>query len=78
MGILHNLTPLHAGKPCKVGAILNDLEPEDAAILDDALKNLSDWSNRALAHALQARGVSVTTDTIRAHRTLTCPCRRLA
>lgn len=78
MGLLDNLKPLHEGKPCKVGTILNGLEPEDAHILDEALKDLSNWSNRALAHALQQRGVQVTTDTIRAHRLVTCPCRRLA
>jgi hypothetical protein len=78
MGILSDLKPLHHGKPCKVGQILNDLEPEDAHILDEALKNMTDWSNRALAHALQARGIQITTDTIRAHRLNTCPCRRLA
>ena len=78
MGILSNLKPLHEGKPCKVGHILNELEPEDAHILDEALKDTGAWSNRALAHALQARGVQITTDTIRSHRALTCPCRRLA
>lgn len=78
MGLLDNLQPLHIGKPCKVGTIINNLEPEDAHILDEALKNFTDWSNRALAHALQARGIQVTTDTIRAHRLNTCPCRRLA
>jgi hypothetical protein len=78
MGLLDNLKPLHIGKPCKVGQIVNELEPEDAHILDQALKNTADWSNRALAHALQQRGISITTDTIRAHRSLTCPCRRLA
>jgi hypothetical protein len=78
MGLLDNLSPLHAAKPCKVGTIINGLEPEDAHILDLALKNMTDWSNRALAHALQSRGISVTTDTIRAHRLNTCPCRRLA
>jgi hypothetical protein len=78
MSLLKDLKPLHEGKPCKVGAILNSLEPEDAHILDEALKDLQKWSNRALAHALQGRGVQVTTDTIRAHRLNTCPCRRLA
>ena len=78
MGLLDDLKPLNVGKPCKVGQILNSLEPEDAHILDEALKDHSTWSNRALAHALQERGISVTTDTIRAHRLVTCPCRRLA
>jgi N-acetylglucosamine-6-phosphate deacetylase len=78
MGLLNDLKPLHHGKPCKIGAILNELEPEDAHILDEALRDLQKWSNRALAHALQARGISVVTDTIRAHRLNTCPCRRLA
>ena len=78
MGLLDDLKPLNAGKPCKVGQILNNLEPEDAHILDEALRDPKKWSNRALAYALQARGINVVTDTIRAHRLNTCPCRRLA
>jgi hypothetical protein len=78
MGILDNLTPLHAGKPCKVGQILNGLDEVDQAIMSEALKDLTAWSNRALAHALQDRGIAITTDTIRAHRLNTCPCRRLS
>jgi hypothetical protein len=78
MGLLDNFEPTNAHKPCKVGQILNNLEPEDAHILDLAIQDTPKWSNRALAHALQARGIQVTTDTIRAHRLNTCPCRRLA
>lgn len=78
MGLLDDLKPLNVGKPCKVGQILNSLEPEDAHILDEALRDLQKWSNRALSIALQARGINVVTDTIRSHRLNNCPCRRLA
>lgn len=78
MGLLDNLSPNSNAKPCKVGQILSGLDPADNMILTQALKDPATWSNRALAHALQGRGIQITTDTIRSHRLNTCPCRRLA
>jgi hypothetical protein len=78
MGILSNLKPRHEGKPCKVGQILNELEPEDAHILATALGDYKAWSHRALTIALNDRGIAVTAETVRSHRTNVCACRRLA
>jgi len=76
MGILEGLNPARNLEPCKIGKIIIDLAPEDRTILVDAL--LDDrWNARSLAKALNARGIPLATDTVRAHMNKSCRCSRI-
>lgn len=74
--MLENFEPKKHTYTCKVVQILNRLEQKDRDVLTAALADHDKWSNRALSNALVARGIDVSTETIRSHRTNVCPCRK--
>ena len=76
MGLLTNLTPNGQYRPCKVGRIILELEPDDREILNTALTD-GRWTAFKLAHALRDRGITITPDTIRAHMRATCTCSKI-
>jgi hypothetical protein len=76
MGILEGLQPPHLVAVCKVTVIVNTLDDKDAAILREALTDLSKWSSHALANALCDRGLTITRETLATHRRGACRCFR--
>lgn len=70
--MLENLIP--APKRCKVTKIWETLEPADQQILSKALADEEHWSAVALERALKSKGLSVSNDTILAHRHRICQC----
>jgi len=76
MGILDNLEPIHQREPCRVGKLILELEPDDQKVLLAALEDVR-WTSRALALALNARGITIAKDTIQAHIKKTCRCSKI-
>jgi len=76
MGILDGLTPLKDIDPCRVGKLILELEPSDQQILIQALED-ERWTARALGLALNARGVTISKDTLQAHMRKTCRCSKI-
>jgi hypothetical protein len=76
MGILDGLTPLKDIEPCRAGKLILELEPDDQQILLAALED-DRWTARALALALNARGLTIAKDTLQAHMRKTCRCSKI-
>lgn len=76
MSLLANLQPAKP-QPCKMGRILNTLEPEDRAILEIALSDFATWTGAGLTKALNERGIEVTRETLHAHRLGRCSCSKI-
>jgi hypothetical protein len=76
MGLLDGLTPLKDIDPCRVGKLILELEPDDQKVLLAALED-DRWTARALGLALNARGVTISKDTLQAHMRKTCRCSKI-
>jgi hypothetical protein len=76
MGILDGLTPLKDIDPCRVGKLILELEPSDQQILIQALED-ERWTARALGLALNARGITISKDTLQTHMKKTCRCSKI-
>ena len=53
-----------------------ELEPDDQKVLLAALED-DRWTARALAIALNGRGITIAKDTIQAHMKKTCRCSKI-
>ena len=71
---LESLLPRRGPKHCKVGRVLESLEPKDADILRAALANPAKWSVNALHVALRQKGVDLGYQVLYRHRKLSCNC----
>ena len=76
MGILDGLEPIKELQPCRVGKLVLELEPDDQKVLLAALDD-DRGTPRALAQALNGRGVTIARDTIQAHMRKTCRCSKI-
>lgn len=76
MGLLDGMQPAHLVSVCKVTLIVNSLDDKDAEILIEALNDLQKWTSHALSNALNARGLTVTRETLATHRRRACRCYR--
>ena len=72
--MLENLEPAKSEKRCKLGRIIDKLEPKDQQIMLAALADFDKWTNRALTNALNERGIDFTVETLRTHRLNFCGC----
>ena len=76
MGILDGLEPIQHREPCRVGKLVLELDPDDQKVLLAALED-DRWTSRALAMALNARGITIAKDTIQSHMKRTCRCSKI-
>jgi hypothetical protein len=76
MGLLDGLEPTKNIDPCRVGKLILELEPDDQKVLLAALED-DRWTARALAIALNGRGITIAKDTIHAHMKRTCRCSKI-
>jgi hypothetical protein len=76
MGLLDGLEPIKNIDPCRVGKLILELEPSDQQVLIKALED-DRWTSRALAIALNGRGITIAKDTIQAHMKRTCRCSKI-
>jgi hypothetical protein len=76
MGLLDGMQPAHLVSVCKVTLIVNSLDDNDAKILVEALNDLQKWTSHSLSNALNARGLTVTRETLATHRRRACRCYR--
>jgi hypothetical protein len=75
--MLEDLTPpRNRSKYCKVADTLEELSPDDRAILQAALDDTNAWAANTLSTQLTLRGVSLADVTITKHRRNTCACHR--
>jgi hypothetical protein len=71
--MLENLTPPKQVSPCGVRSLLDKLDKKDKEILMAALAN-QEWTAKALARELTARGLSISDHPILRHRRKECSC----
>jgi hypothetical protein len=76
MGLLDGLEPTKNIDPCRVGKLILELEPTDQQILIQALED-DRWTARALGLALNARGITISKDTLQTHMKKTCRCSKI-
>lgn len=72
--LLDNLEPHRRDYPCNVAKTLDSLEPEDRAVLEQALADENKWSAYGLHAALKSRGVRLNDKAISKHRLKQCDC----
>lgn len=76
MGLLDDLKPPVKLAPCKVRDTAATLEKKDGDILLAATKDPL-WAVSTLEGALKSRGLSISSNAIKAHRLNKCSCRFL-
>lgn len=76
MGILDGLDVIKHQRPCRVRAILDELDKSDKQILNEALADEAKFSHYKLSIALNKRNVHASEDAIRRHRNGICSCLR--
>lgn len=74
MSLLSGLTPPVKQTSCKVRTLLENLEPIDAKILEQALADSVTWPARTLQVALSERKIIVSDISIGRHRKGQCSC----
>lgn len=74
--MLEGLTPTHRVYPCKIRSVLASLSESDKKILSEALDN-PEWTNSALATALNNKGLKVSRYSVETHRGKNCSCWRI-
>lgn len=74
MSLLSDLTPPVKQTSCKVRTLLENLEPVDAKILEQALADSVTWPARTLQVALSERKIIVSDISIGRHRKGQCSC----
>jgi len=73
--VLEGLKPIPRVVKCKVGQLLETLEPSDQEILQAALADTKKWSSHGLKNALMERGITIGDVVIGKHRRGLCVCR---
>lgn len=73
--MLEGLEPPVKAFSCKVGTVLESLEPQDFEILSKALQDEGTWPAWTLSQALKSRGLQVGDTPIRNHRRGSCRCK---
>jgi len=76
MGILDGLNVPQKLPNCKVRTTLNELDPDDRKLLQQALDNPA-WKSNPLSDALLARGIALDGKLIGRHRSKLCSCQAL-
>ena len=71
---LDSLLPRRGAKHCKVGRVLESLDPNDASILMAAMEDQAKWSTNALHIALRQKGIDLGYQVLYRHRRLSCNC----
>lgn len=74
MSLLSGLTPPVKQTSCKVRTLLENLEPVDAKILEQALADTVTWPARTLQVALSERKIVISDISIGRHRKGQCSC----
>jgi hypothetical protein len=74
--MLENLRPPQKVLPCRVRTITDGLDPQDAKILESAIKD-PNWTPYSLSYALSQRGLSVSDRSIKKHQIEQCSCKQL-
>lgn len=75
--MLENLKPPVKILPCKIRAILENMEDDDQDILMGALLDMDTWKDHVLTEELNKLGVAVSANSIRKHRRRQCSCKAL-
>jgi hypothetical protein len=73
--MLEGLQPPKKTPPCKVRSVLESLDVKDKEILKQALTN-AEWPHATLAYELNKRGIKISEQPVRTHRTGRCSCVR--
>jgi hypothetical protein len=76
MSLLAGLTPPLTVLPCKVRDTLAELDEQDQAILDAAVKD-PNWKVETLSAALRERGIQISANRIKHHRNWSCSCSKI-
>lgn len=75
--MLEDLAPqADARVRCKIATVKAQLEPHDAALLDQYLADQDSWSSHGLVRALDTRGIRLSVATVIRHRKGQCSCSR--
>ena len=74
MSLLSGMTPPVKQTSCKVRTLLENLEPADAKILEQALADIVTWPARTLQNALGERKIIISDISIGRHRKGQCSC----
>ena len=74
MSLLSGMTPPNKQTSCKVRSTLQQLEPADAKILEQALADQMTWPAKTLQIALRDRNVIISDISIGRHRKGQCSC----
>lgn len=72
--MLEDLKPTVIERACRVRTIANALEPKDASLLYEFIEDEHNWSALGLSKALASKGISMSDQVIKRHRTLRCSC----
>lgn len=71
--MLEDLKLPAAGRSCKVGTVLETLEPKDQEILSNAVSS-PDWPIKTLSRELRKRGIELSDTPLTNHRQKNCVC----
>lgn len=75
--MLEDLKPQKRITPCGIRRLKEELSPEDAAILEQAVSDAATWSVHGLTDALKKKGLSVGYQVVYRHRNRLCSCARM-
>jgi len=67
-------TPSKPGPKCAIYRLFQELDPDDAAALTEALADKNRWPHVDLARRLRAEGYDVGRDSVSRHRKGDCAC----
>lgn len=75
--MLEDLSPYTYERACKVRTVANKLEDKDKALLYKYIEDERTWSALGLSKALSEKGISLSDQVIKRHRTKRCSCEQV-
>ena len=72
--MLEDLQPAYIERKCKLRTVASTLEPKDSKLLYEFVADEESWSALGLSRALATKGISISDQVIKRHRTLRCSC----
>jgi hypothetical protein len=72
--MLEDLQPAYIERKCKLRTVASTLEPKDAKLLYEFVADEENWSALGLSKALSTKGIMISDQIIKRHRTFRCSC----
>lgn len=76
--MLEDLQPTYYERKCKLRTVASTLEPKDSKLLYEFVADEENWSALGLSRALATKGISLSDQVIKRHRSMRCSCEQNA